>query len=117
LRRGFGREEHGFGGCAAPIDAARRVAYTVSRYNRGGYSMTETTKKRDIRSLFIDPEMIRKVVAETNARMGLVPDPTATAEKAREMMLAQGVRPEENLGSRGIIAARYGEDEVPKELQ
>ena len=76
--------------------------------------MTETTKKRDIRSLFIDPEMIRKVVAETNARMGFVPDPTATAEKAREMMLAQGVRPEENLGSRLIIADRYGE-EVPPE--
>ena len=72
--------------------------------------MTETTKKRDIRSLFIDPEMIRKVVAETNAKMGFVPDPTATAEKARQMIEACGVRPEENLFSRGIIAARE-EDE------
>jgi hypothetical protein len=78
--------------------------------------MTETAK-RDIRSLFIDPEMIRKIVAETNAKMGFVPDPTATAQKAREMMLEQGVRPEENLGSLGIIAARYGEDGVTKELQ
>jgi hypothetical protein len=75
--------------------------------------MTETAK-RDIRSLFIDPEMIRKVVAETNARMGIEPDPTATAEKAQEMMLAQGVRPEDNLGSRLIMADRYGE-EVPPE--
>jgi hypothetical protein len=74
--------------------------------------MTETVKK-DIRSLFLDLEMIRKVVAETNAKMGLVPDPTATAEKVREMMLAQGVRPEENLGSRLIIADRYGEEEEP----
>jgi hypothetical protein len=72
--------------------------------------MTETAKK-DIRSLFIDPEMIRRVVAETNARMGFVPDPTATAEKAREMALACGVRPEENLGSRGIIEERYGAEE------
>jgi hypothetical protein len=46
--------------------------------------------------------------------MGIEPDPTATAEKAQEMMLAQGVRPEENLGSRLIMADRYGE-EVPPE--
>jgi hypothetical protein len=38
--------------------------------------------------------------------MGFVPDPTATAEKAQEMMRALGIRPEDNLGSRGIIAAR-----------
>jgi hypothetical protein len=76
--------------------------------------MTETAKK-DIRSLFIDPEMIRTVVAETYARMGIEPDPTATAEKAQEMMLAQGVRPEENLGSRLIIADRYGEEEQPED--
>jgi hypothetical protein len=35
-----------------------------------------------------------------------VPDPTATPQKAREMMLALGIRPEDNLGSSGIIAAR-----------
>jgi hypothetical protein len=39
-----------------------------------------------------------------------VPDPTATAEKAREMIEACGVRPEENLFSRGIIAARDGDE-------
>jgi hypothetical protein len=72
--------------------------------------MTETVKKH-IRSLFLDPEMIRKVVAETNAKMGFVPDPTATAEKAREMIEAFGVGPEENLFSRGIIAARDGDEE------
>jgi hypothetical protein len=72
--------------------------------------MTETAKK-DIRALFIDPEMIRRVVAETNAKMGFVPDPTATAQKAREMIEACGVRPEENLFSRGIIAARDGAEE------
>jgi hypothetical protein len=76
--------------------------------------MTETAKK-DIRSLFIDPEMIRRVVAETNAKMGFVPDPTATAQKARELIEACGVRPEENLGSRGIIADRYGEEEQPED--
>jgi hypothetical protein len=82
----------------------------VHRYRRGGYLMTETAR-RDIRSLFIDPEKIRRIVADTYARMGIEPDPTATAEKAHEMMLAQGVRPADNLGSRGIIADRYGEEE------
>jgi hypothetical protein len=96
--------------CSASIDEEGRVAYTVSRYNRGGYPMTETAK-RDIRSLFIDPAMIRRVVAETYAKMGIPLDPTATAEKAQEMALACGVRPEDNLGSRGIIEERYGTEE------
>jgi hypothetical protein len=33
-------------------------------------------------------------------------DPTVTVAKVRAMMLADGVRPEDNLFSRGIIAAR-----------
>jgi hypothetical protein len=58
------------------------------------------------RRLFIDKAIIRKIVAEQNRRMGFVPDPTATPEKAQEMMLALGIRPEDNLFSTGIIAAR-----------
>lgn len=58
------------------------------------------------RRLFIDKTLIRKIVTEQNERMGFVPDPTATPEKAQEMMLALGIRPEDNLFSRGIIAAR-----------
>lgn len=38
--------------------------------------------------------------------MGFVPDPDATAEKAQQMMLDLGIRPEDNLLSRAIIAAR-----------
>ena len=38
--------------------------------------------------------------------MGLVYDPTATAEQSRALILAQGVRPEDNLFSCGIIEAR-----------
>jgi hypothetical protein len=64
------------------------------------------TDRRNIRALFLDKEPIRKIVAEQNERMGFVPDPTATAEKAQAMTLALGIRPEENLLSRGIIAAR-----------
>jgi hypothetical protein len=61
------------------------------------------------RRFFVDKKLIQKIVAEQNERMGFVPDPTATAEKAREMMQALGIRPEDNLGSTGIIAAREEE--------
>jgi len=67
--------------------------------------MAEATQQ-DTRRFFVDKKLIQEIVAEQNELMGFVPDPTATAEKAREMMLALGVRPEDNLGSRGIIAAR-----------
>lgn len=67
------------------------------------------TASRSIRELFLDKEPLRKIVAEQNERMGILPDPTATPEKARAMILALGVRPEDNLFSRGIIAAREEE--------
>ncbi len=59
-----------------------------------------------VRTRLVDKKAIQKIVAEQNRRMGFVPDPTATAEKAQEMMLALGIRPEDNLFSRDIIAAR-----------
>jgi hypothetical protein len=40
-----------------------------------------------------------------------VPDPTATAQQAREMMRAAGVNPEDNIGSREIIRMREGDGE------
>lgn len=54
----------------------------------------------------LDKAMIRRVFAEANARMGFVPDPTATGRKTREKMLALGIHPEECLFSRGIIEMR-----------
>jgi hypothetical protein len=62
--------------------------------------------KPDLNTLFADKKVIQRIVAEQNERMGFVPDPTATAEQAREAILADGVRPEDNLFSRGIIQAR-----------
>ncbi len=62
--------------------------------------------KRDPRTLFLDKTEIQRIVAEQNRRMGFVPDPSATAQKARELMRALGIRPEDNLASCGIIAAR-----------
>lgn len=63
----------------------------------------------DLRSLFLDKRELQRIVAEENRRLGFIPDPTATAERAQEMMLALGIRPEENLFSTGIIAARDAE--------
>lgn len=53
-----------------------------------------------------DKKAIQKLVAEQNAQMGFVKDPNATPERAQEMMLALGIRPDENIFSCGIIAAR-----------
>jgi hypothetical protein len=57
-------------------------------------------------TLFADKKAIQAAVAEQNALIGFVKDPTATPQKAREMMLALGIRPEDNEFSRGIVAAR-----------
>ena len=56
--------------------------------------------------LLVDKEAMRKIMAEVNAEMGFVPDPTATPEKAQQMMIDCGIRPEDNIFSCGIIAAR-----------
>lgn len=55
---------------------------------------------------FLDMEPILKIIDEQNRLMGFVPDRTATPQKARQLMLDQGIRPEDNLFSSGIIAAR-----------
>jgi hypothetical protein len=49
---------------------------------------------------------------EMDKRNGFVPDPDATIEKLREMLLAKGVRPEDNACSREIIRMRYGDEEA-----
>ena len=41
-------------------------------------------------------------------RIGFVPDPAATAQEARELMRAEGIRPEDNIASTEIIRMRYG---------
>jgi hypothetical protein len=62
--------------------------------------------KPEQEGLFADKKAIQRVIKEQHARMGFVRDPTATAERARELILADGVRPEDNLFSKGIIEAR-----------
>jgi len=63
----------------------------------------------DLEPLFLDKEPIRRIVAEQNAKSGFVPVPDATPQRAWALMLAQGVRPEDRIGSLGIIAQREEE--------
>jgi hypothetical protein len=58
------------------------------------------------RRLVADKKAIQATVARVHAETGFVPDPTATPEKAQEYMVALGIRPEDNIFSCGIIAAR-----------
>lgn len=58
------------------------------------------------KQLGIDKQFLKQAIEELNGLMGFVPAPGATAEKAQEMTRSLGVRPEDNIGSCGIIAAR-----------
>jgi hypothetical protein len=62
------------------------------------------------KNLLIDKAWLRQMFAETDARTGFVVDPAVTAQQVRDMMLADGVRPEENAFSSEIIRQRYEEE-------
>ncbi len=59
-----------------------------------------------------DKEELNRLLDEMDKRKGFVPDPDATIEKLREMLLAEGIRPEDNAFSREIIRMRYGDEEA-----
>ena len=48
----------------------------------------------------VDKEWLRKKAEEIHAALGIEYDPHATIEQARELMRAQGIRPEDNVFSR-----------------
>jgi hypothetical protein len=60
---------------------------------------------------FADKEELNRLMDGMEARIGFVPDPDATIEKLRDMLRAEGVRPEDNLFSREIIRMRYGDQD------
>ena len=63
------------------------------------------------KSLFVDRWAILKALSEHNEAASFVPVPGATAQHARELMLAQGICPEDNEGTREMIALRYSPEE------
>src|SRR5439155_3393921 len=84
------------------VDDRTGSAYSTD----SGGRETADVAQQETRSFFVDKKLIQQIVAEQNERMGFVPDPTATAEKAQAKSLALGIRPEDNMMSSAIIAAR-----------
>jgi len=62
--------------------------------------------ERQTRPRFLDKARLQRVVAEQDRIMGFVPHPDATPETIRAKMRACGVRAEDNLFSREIVAMR-----------
>ena len=58
----------------------------------------------------VDKEELNRLMDEMEQRKGFVPDPDATIEKLREMLLAEGVCPEENALTRELLQMRYGDE-------
>lgn len=54
----------------------------------------------------VDKETIRRVLDAVHLQTGFVPVPNATAEMSRASARADGVLPEDNSFSCGILAAR-----------
>lgn len=63
-------------------------------------------RRPSTQELFTNRSEIQRLVAEQYAAMAIPEDPAATPQKAREMMRALGIRPEDNEFSQGIIKAR-----------
>jgi hypothetical protein len=70
----------------------------------------QTQPKTEPPVRFVDKEELNRLMDEMEHRMGFVPDPQATIEKLREMLRAEGIRPEDNAFSREIIRMRYGDE-------
>jgi hypothetical protein len=53
-----------------------------------------------------DKDHLCRILDEQERRAGFVRDPTATAQKARQLMLEDGIKEKDNAFSREIIAMR-----------
>lgn len=70
--------------------------------------MAELDTKRD--PLLLDKRWLREELTKRDVAAGFVPDETVTAEQVQAMMLADGVKPENNAASREIIRLRDREE-------
>jgi hypothetical protein len=59
---------------------------------------------------YADKAELNRLMDERDERTGFVADPDATIEKLREMLLAEGVRPEDNALTRELLQMRYGDE-------
>lgn len=70
-----------------------------------GEEMTTQTKSA-WQFVGIDKKPLQEAVAKLHKEMGIEHDPDMTPEKLRALCIEQGIRPEDNILSCGIIAAR-----------
>ena len=52
---------------------------------------------------------LRLIAREVNARAGISGKPTVTIEELHARMLANGIKPEDNILSRELLRMRYGD--------
>jgi hypothetical protein len=60
---------------------------------------------------FADKEALNRLMDEIEEQLGFIPDPDASPEKIRQLMLADGIQPEDNAFSREILRMRCGDEE------
>ena len=69
----------------------------------------EKWKSPDSNPIVANKALLRQILEVQDRQNGFVPDPSATPQKARELMIGQGVRPEDNAFSCEIRRMREGE--------
>lgn len=62
-----------------------------------------------LKPMVANKQALRLILEAQDKRSGFVLDPTATPQKARELMIRQGIRPEDNAFSCEIRRMREGE--------
>jgi hypothetical protein len=62
----------------------------------------------DAKSMLANKAALRLILEEQDRQTKFVPDPSATPQKARELMIAQGIRAEDNEVSCEILRTRQG---------
>lgn len=60
----------------------------------------------ELSEMRMDKRALKLAIATLNLQMGFVKDPNVTAEQARELLLAGGILPEDNIGSCEILKMR-----------
>lgn len=63
------------------------------------------------KNTLLDKRALQQTVDEVNRQMGFTRDASTTAEQARTLILADGIRPEDCAFSREIIKMRSGIEE------
>ena len=65
-----------------------------------------SVRKSTTEELLADKKELQRLFAQQQQALGLLDDPQATPQRAREMMKALGIRPEGNQFSRHVTTAR-----------